>query len=101
MTYRANKKAKKLWSLQANAAKDRKRLLNENQRPEPVEIDPYIKITIERSHTKEIAVFECLEGSRIDNYSIYCNDKPLGIHGITFLMNSIRKSLPRFRRINE
>ena len=69
--------------------------------PDYVEIDPYIKITVERLHTKEIAVFECMEGSRIDNYSIYCNNKHLGIHGITFLMNSIRKSLPRFRRIND
>ena len=101
MAYRTNKKASKLWSLQANAAKERKRILESDQMPDYVEVDPYIKITVERLHTKEVAVFEFMEGSRIDNYSIYCNNEPLGIHGITFLMNSIRKSLPRFRRINE
>jgi len=101
MTYRANKKARKLWSLQANAAKERKRLAEKDQHTDFVDIDPYIKITIERRHTKEVAIFECLEGNRIDNYSIYCNDEPIGIHGITFLMNSIRKSLPRFKRFDE
>jgi hypothetical protein len=64
-----------------------------------MEIDPYMRTTVERRATGELAVFECFEGTRIDNYSVYCNDRPLGIQGVTTLMTNIRKALPRFRRM--
>ena len=95
MTYRANKKARKLWSEQANAAKERKR----NSQPSPIVfIDHYLKITIERRHTNEVAVIECFEGDRIDNYRVYCNEKFIGVHSITELTKNIRKALPRFKQ---
>lgn len=95
MTYRANKKARKLWSEQANAAKERKR----NTENSPIVfIDPYMKITVERKQTNEVAVFECFEGDRIDNYRVYCNDKFLGVQSITELTKNIRKALPRFKQ---
>lgn len=95
MTYRANKKARKLWSEQANAAKERKR----NAEHSPIVfIDHYLKITIERRHTNETAVFECFEGDRIDNYRVYCNEKFIGVQSITELTKNIRKALPRFKQ---
>jgi hypothetical protein len=98
MSYRASRKAKKLWSAQAVAAKARKRQSGELRDP-PIEIDPYIKITIERRSTGENVVIECLEGDRIDNYSVYCNGEHQGIQSITTLMRNLRKALPRFRRM--
>ena len=100
MTYRANKKARKLWSAQAVAKKAA--LRTERGEREPlVELDHYIKITIERKATGEVAVFECFEGDRIDNYSVYCNNEHQGIQSITTLTKNIRKALPRFRRIGD
>lgn len=100
MTYRANSKARKLWSKQALAAKERKRLENAGERQVVVEIDHYLKITIERSATNEHVVFECFEGDRIDNYRVHCAGKLIGVWSITTLMQNIRKALPRFRRMD-
>ena len=99
MTYRANKKAIKLWSKHAHAVKERKRLAEAGEREPYVEIDFYMKITVERSGTNETAVFECFEGERIDNYRVYCNDEYQGVQSITTLTKNIRKALPRFRRL--
>lgn len=97
MAYRVTKKAGKLWSEQANAIQERKR--NAEKTPSSIVfIDPYMKITVERKQTNERAVFECFEGSRIDNYRVYCNDKFLGIQSITELTKNIRKALPRFKQ---
>ena len=101
MGYHDNKKAKKLWSVQANAAKERKRLRDAGEREPYIELDPYMKITIERKETKEEAVFECFEGTRIDNYRVYCNGVFQGVQSITTLTKNIRKALPRFRRFEE
>lgn len=98
MTYRVSKKRRKLWSIQANEKKARNRLGNSESRPMPVEIDPYIRIEIYRRHTDEIAIFECGEGTRIDNYSVTCGDTYLGIMGISELSRRIGKALPSFRR---
>jgi hypothetical protein len=97
MTYRVTKKARKLWSEQANAIQERKR--NAEKMPSSIVfIDPYMKITVERKQTNELAVFECFEGDRIDNYRVYCNDKFLGVQSITELTKNIRKALPRFKQ---
>lgn len=97
MTYRATKKARKVWSEQANAAQERKR--NTEKTPSPIVfIDHYMKITIERRQTNEVAVFECFEGDRIDNYRVYCNDIFQGVQSITELTKNIRKALPRFKQ---
>lgn len=101
MAYRANKKAREQWSKQAHEAKERKRIANVGEIAPFVEIDPYMKITIERRATNETAVFECFEGDRIDNYAVSCNGKYQGIQSITTLTKNIRKALPRFRRIEE
>lgn len=77
MTYRATRKAKKLWSQQAHAAKERSRLANAE--PASMPIDDEITITVTRKLTGEVAKFELLPGDRADNYSVYCNDKHLGI----------------------
>ena len=96
MTYRATWKRRKLWSQNANARKAEIR--QENAEPqEPVEIDPYIRIEIERRGTGEHVVFECFEGSRVDNYSVYCNGNHLGIQSMTTLTAGIRKAIPSFR----
>ena len=100
MTYRVTRKAAKVRSERQVAAKARKRM-DCGPREMYAELDHYMKITVERKATGEFAVFECFEGDRIDNYSVYCNDKPLGIQSITTLMANIRKALPRFRRITE
>ena len=100
MTYKRTWKRNKVWSQNANAAKERKRLAGCNRPREIVEIDPYIKIEITRSGTDEHAVFECYEGNRIDNYSVYCNGKHQGIQSITTLTQGIRKALPAFRRLD-
>lgn len=97
MTYRETKKARKLWSDQANSVQERKR--NADKTPSRIVfIDPYMKIIIERKQTNELAVFECFEGDRIDNYRVYCNDKFIGVQSITELTKNIRKALPRFKQ---
>jgi hypothetical protein len=98
MTYRQNKKARKLWSEQANANREAKRIANAEPRP-LVDPDPYLKIVIERRATCERAEFECFEGDRIDNYRVYCNGKFIGVKSITELTSNIRKALPRYCRI--
>ena len=100
MSYRESKKAKKVWSEQANAKKAANRIANGCREPF-VEIDPYIKITVFRRATGESVVIECKEGERIDNYSVYCNGEYKGVHGISTVMNNIRKALPRFRRMED
>lgn len=100
MTYRVTRKAAKIHSERQVAAKARNRI-GGGPRESHIEVDHYIKITVERRATGEVAVFECFEGDRIDNYSVYCNDRPLGIQSVTTLMVNIRKALPRFRRIIE
>jgi len=100
MSYRDNMKARKLWSKQANAAKARNRIEN-GERDPLVELDPYMKITVERKATGETAVFECFEGNRIDNYSVYCNDEYQGIQSISTITKNIRKAIPRFRRMED
>lgn len=99
MTYRANKKARALWSAQATAARERKRMANAEPRP-LADPDPYIKITVERRATGEKAIFECFEGDRIDNYRVYCNNEFKGTQSISELTKNIRKALPRYRRID-
>jgi len=72
----------------------------EDAGPKPIEeIDPYIKITVEREQTGEVAVFECHEGTQINNYRVYCNGEHLGVLGISQLMRNIGKALPAFRRM--
>jgi len=100
MTYRANRKARELWSRQANAAKARRRIAN-GERDPLVELDPYIRITVDRKATGENVVIECFEGDRIDNYRVYCNGEYQGVQSITTLTKNIRKAMPRFRRIDE
>lgn len=95
MAYRATRKARKLWSERANAAKERKRLARAEP-PPPCE-DDHITIEVRRKLTGETARFELLPGDRIDNYSVYCNEKWLGIMGITRVCEGIRKALPRVR----
>ena len=96
MAYRESWKRRKVWSIQANKAQERNRMANGPR--ESIDIDPYIKIEITRRGTGEYVVFECLEGSRIDNYSVYCGDKHLGIMGISKLMKKIGQALPAFRQ---
>jgi hypothetical protein len=103
MTYRATKKATKIWSEQALAEKERIRIEKGEEigvRPALAEPDYYMKIVIERSATKETAVFECFEGTRCDNYRVYCNGTFQGIQSITTLTANIRKALPRFKSSN-
>jgi len=98
MTYRETRKAAKIHSERQVAAKARQRM-DRGPREPYIELDHYMKITVERKATGEVAVFECFEGDRIDNYSVYCNDRPLGIQSVTTLMANISKALPRFRRM--
>lgn len=95
MTYRATNKARKLWSERANAKRDRLRM--ERPAPPPPTEDDHITIEIRRKLTGEVAQFELLAGDRIDNYSVYCNGRHLGIMGITRVCEGIRKALPRAR----
>lgn len=99
MTYRTTSKAKKLWSERANAARERKRLASGGPLPPPPPINDEITITVTRKLTGEVARFELLPGDRADNYSVYCNDRYLGIMGITRVCEGIRKALPRARAI--
>lgn len=87
------------WSENANAKKSR---LRESQNIEPMlpEIDRSIFIDIHRPGTGEKARFELLEGNRINNYTVYCNGKHLGIMGITRVLAGIRKALPSYQRMD-
>lgn len=98
MTYHANKKAREIWSRQANAKLASIRMTGDERDP-LVEADHYLKITVERKATGEVAVFECFEGDRIDNYRVHCNGKYQGVQSITVLTKNIRKAIPRFRRM--
>lgn len=99
MTYRRTSKAKKVWSQQALAKQARERISGEDRSLEP-EIDRTIIITVARPGLNEKAEFVLLEGSKINNYSVYCNGKHLGIMGITGVTQGIRKALPAFRRMD-
>ena len=98
MTYKVTSKRRKIWSMQANAAKEKRRMRSAEHQS-IIDFDPSIRIEITRKATGEHVVFECLEGSRIDNYSIYCNDKHIGVMGVSKLMQRISKALPSFRVI--
>ncbi len=100
MSYHANKKARMLWSKQANAKKARLRMDAAEEVEPIIEIDHYIKITIERPATNEHVIIECFEGDRIDNYSVYVNNEHQGIQSISTLAKNLRKALPRFRRMD-
>ena len=100
MVYRENKKAIEQRSKRGVAERARLRLETGCDIDPYEDPDPYIKITIERRATGEIAVFECLEGNRIDNYTVICNGIHQGIQSISTLTKNIRKSLPRFRRMD-
>lgn len=102
MGYRDTSKRKamnKLWSERANAKQARDRAAGEIE-PLYDEVDRTIIIKIERPSTGEKVRFELLEGNRIDNYSVYCNGKNIGIMGITKVLSGIRKALPSYRRMN-
>ena len=100
MAYRENEKALRQRSALGVAEKERLRLEAAGDAEPYVDHDPYIKITIERRATGEVAVFECLAGDRIDNYTIICNGIHQGIQSMTTLTKNIRKALPRFRRMD-
>ena len=100
MTYRASKKARKLWSEQANAKQARDRLLRSDDSVELLDPDDdEIEIVVRRKLTGEDARFICTRGDRIDNYRVYCNGKYQGVQSITTMTNNIRKALPAFRRM--
>lgn len=86
--------------MQAEAKKARLRAEYADEVGSVIEVDHYIKITIERAATKENVVIECFEGDRIDNYSVYVNGGHQGIQSISTLTKNIRKAIPRFRRID-
>lgn len=98
MAYRATRKAKKLWSQRANAKRERLRM--ESAEPPPPIEDDHITIEVKRKLTGETARFELLPGDRIDNYSVYCNGRHLGIMGITRVCEGVRKALPRARMMD-
>ena len=98
MAYRKTSKRNKVWSEQANAKQARERLANAESVYE--EIDRTVRIRVERPGLGEDVLFELLEGSRIDNYSVYCNGKNIGVMGITRVLNGVRKALPSFRNMN-
>lgn len=100
MTYRKTSKARKVWSEQAHAKKEKLRLASAPECCIEPEIDRTILITIERPGLNEKAEFQLLEGTQINNYSVYCNGKSLGVMGITKVMEGIRKALPAFRRMD-
>ena len=99
MSYRDSDKRLKQRSAQGVAMKAALRMERGDIDP-LIELDAYMKITIERKATGETAVFEMFEGSQINNYMVYCNDVPQGIQSITTITKNIRKALPSFRRID-
>lgn len=100
MSYYTLRKRRELWSKQANEKQARDREAN-GPRESYVEIDPYIRIEVYRRHTDETAVFECHEGTQINNYRVDCNGENLGVMGVSNLMRIIGKSLPSFRRMDD
>ena len=100
MTYRENKKALKQRSERGVLEKERRRLDRASGEPIREDIDHYMKITIERRATGEVAMFELTEGDRIDNYAVCCNGVFQGIQSISTLTKNIRMALPRFRRMD-
>ena len=98
MAYRENKKAVKLRSALGVAEKERLRMERAGDAKPREDINYYMKITVERRATNEVAVFELFEGNRIDNYTVICNGIHQGIQSISTLTKNIRKALPRFRR---
>lgn len=100
MGYRRTSKAKKVWSAQALEKQARNRLARGAAPLEP-DFDSSIYITAERPGLGEAANFKLLEGDRINNYSVFCNGKYLGVMGITRVMEGIRKALPAFRRMSQ
>lgn len=98
MTYRNSSKRQKLRSAQGVAKKAALRMERGHREP-LIDLDPYMKITIYRKATNETAVFECFEGSAINNYMVYCNDEPQGIQSVTTITKNIRRALPSFRRM--
>ena len=98
MTYKQTWKRKKVWSLNANTAKERERLTSQARDFRP-DLDPHIKIEITRQATGEHVIIELHNGDKINNYSVYCNDKYQGMQSITTVTAGIRKALPAFRRM--
>lgn len=96
MSYRTTSKSKKLWSERANAKRERLRMENAEPLP-PLLDDDHITIEIKRRLTGEVALFELMPGDRCDNYRVYCNDRYLGVMGITKVCEGVRKALPRVR----
>lgn len=96
MSYRATRKAKKLWSDRANAKRGRLRMEGAPI-ADAIPEDDHITITVTRKLTGEVARFDLLPGDRIDNYSVYCDERWLGVMGITRVCEGIRKALPRLR----
>ena len=99
MTY--NKNNVKAWSINAVAAKERKRLDNSETR-EFLE-DDHIVIEIKRRRTGEHIVMDLHQGSRCDSYRVYVDGKPFknpknksGERGISDVGRVIAKALPRF-----
>lgn len=94
MSYRESKKARKLRSQRSNEVRRRNILKNGEFRPmiEPDEIT----IEIKRKATGEHVLFKLTPGDRSDNYRTYCNQRLIGIMGITKVCEGIRKALPRF-----
>ena len=100
MSYRENEKAIKQRSERGVAERERLRIERAGNAAPREDIDHYIKITVERRATNEVAVFELFEGNRIDNYTVICNGIHQGIQSISTLTKNIRKALPRFRRMD-
>ena len=100
MSYRENEKAIKQRSERGVAERERLRKERAGDEALREDIDFYMKITVERRATNEVAVFECFEGDRIDNYTVICNGIHQGIQSISTLTKNIRKALPRFRRMD-
>ena len=93
MTYRATRKARKMWSERANAKRERLRSEDADGRSMPIE--DFITIEICRKLTGETALFELYPGDRCDNYTVYCNGERQGVMGMTRVAEGIRKALPR------
>ncbi len=95
MAYRENKKAIKQRSERGVAERERLRLERVGHGDQREDIDRYIKITVERRATNEVAIFECFEGDRIDNYTVICNGIHQGIQSITTLTKKYQKGIAK------
>ena len=103
MTY--NKRNRKAWSINANQAKERKRIEEAGDIASLIDDDDEITIEITRKRTSEHVVFTLLPGSRIDSYRTYVDGQPFknpktksGERGINNVCQAIAKALPRFTR---